>query len=138
MSLRLVDGAPQKVSMTSDILGSWFARLAVKLLNLTPDPVLIFDDDGQLVEEVLPSGHLAYIEEESTELPSLEGMPMRRVVRGRIIGLLKPEAGVLQIVDSMVFHVSRRVDVVAPGPLLRDSMGRVRGCIGLTALMAYR
>ena len=124
--------------MTSDILGSGFARLAVKLLNLTPDPVLIFDDDGQLVEEVLPSGHIAYIEEESTELPSLEGMPMRRVVRGRIIGLLKPEAGVLQIVDSMVFHVSRRVDVVAPGPLLRDSTGRVRGCIGLTALIAYR
>tara|TARA_Y100000114_G_scaffold141390_1_gene147082 strand:- start:772 stop:1146 length:375 start_codon:yes stop_codon:yes gene_type:complete len=124
--------------MTSDILGSGFARLAVKLLNLTPDPVLIFDDDGQLVEEVLPSGHIAYIEEESTELPSLEGMPMRRVVRGRIIGLLKPEAGVLQIVDSMVFHVSRRVDVVAPGPLLRDSTGRVRGCIGLTALTAYR
>ena len=124
--------------MTSDILGSGFARLAVKLLNLTPDPVLIFDDDGQLVEEVLPSGHIAYIEEEATELPSLEGMPMRRVVRGRIIGLLKPEAGVLQIVDSMVFHVSRRVDVVAPGPLLRDSTGRVRGCIGLTALMAYR
>ena len=124
--------------MTSDMLGSGFARLAVKLLNLTPDPVLIFDDDGQLVEEVLPSGHIAYIEEESTELPSLEGMPMRRVVRGRIIGLLKPEAGVLQIVDSMVFHVSRRVDVVTPGPLLRDSTGRVRGCIGLTALIAYR
>lgn len=110
----------------------------MRLVNLTPDPVLIFDDDGQLVEEVLPSGHLAYIEEESTELPSLEGMPMRRVVRGRVIGLLKPEAGVLQIVDSMVFHVSRRVDVVAPGPLLRDSTGRVRGCIGLTALIAYR
>ena len=110
----------------------------MKLINLTPDPVCIFDEDGQLVEEVLPSGHLAYIEEESTELPSLEGMPMRRVVRGRVIGLLKPEPGVLQIVDAMVFHVSRRVDVVAPGPLLRDSTGRVRGCIGLTALMAYR
>jgi hypothetical protein len=110
----------------------------VRLVNLTPDPVCIFDEDGQLVEEVLPSGHLAYIEEESTELPALEGMPMRRVVRGRVIGLLKPEAGTLQIVDPMVFHVSRRVDVVAPGPLLRDSTGRVRGCIGLTALMAYR
>tara|TARA_Y100001937_G_C6941352_1_gene250523 strand:- start:61 stop:456 length:396 start_codon:yes stop_codon:yes gene_type:complete len=127
-----------KASLTFDIHGSGFARLAVRLVNLTPDPVLIFDDDGQLVEEVLPSGHLAYIEEESTELPSLEGMPMRRVVRGRVIGLLKPEAGTLQIVDAMVFHVSRRVDVVAPGPLLRDSTGRVRGCIGLTALMAYR
>lgn len=110
----------------------------MRLINLTPDPVVIFDANGQLLEEVLPSGHLAYIEEQSTELPSLEGMPMRRVVRGRVIGLLKPEPGVLQIVDTIIFHVSRRVDVVAPGPLLRDSAGRVRGCIGLTALMVYR
>jgi len=110
----------------------------VRLINLTPDPVCIFDEDGQLVEEVLPSGHLAYVEEESTELPSLEGLPMRRVIRGQIIGLLKAEPGVLQIVPTMVFHLARRVDVVAPGPVLRDSNGRVRGYLGLTAHLAYR
>ena len=110
----------------------------MRLINLTPDPVLLFDADGNLLEEVLPSGHLAYVEEESTELPSLEGLPMRRVIRGKIIGLLKPAPGVLQIVPMMVFHLARRVDVVAPGPVLRDSDGRVRGYLGLTAHLAYR
>ena len=106
----------------------------MRLVNLTPDPVCIFDENGQLLEEVLPSGHLAYIEEESTELPSLQGVPMRRVVRGRVIGLLKPEPGVLQIVDAMVFHVSRRVDVVAQ---VRCSETRRVGSAAVSALTAH-
>jgi hypothetical protein len=125
-------------SATSAGLGSALERSPVRLINLTPDPVSLFDADGNLLEEVLPSGHIAYIEEESTELPNLNGMPMRRVIRGQIIGLLKPEPGVLQIVPTMIFHLARRVDVVAPGPVLRDSDGRVRGYLGLTALLAYR
>ena len=48
------------------------------------------------------------------------------------------DAGVLQIVPTMVFHLARRVDVVAPGPVLRDSNGRVCGYLGLTAHLAYR
>jgi len=134
----------------------------MKLINLTPHSVTIFDLDAEKIE--LPSSGVARVSTEETDLGIIGQRPFAHSIGeggsihekggmiggipivsspilGPVVGLPKPEEGVAYIVSLMVLQhpdVHGRADVFAPatGPkhaALRDEQGRITGVTRLVA-----
>lgn len=125
----------------------WRSEWPVKLytlgfVNLTPHTINIFNEDGQEIATIKPSGKVARIEVKH-ELADIlnENIPVYSVKTGDVIvystesgevmELSEQEFGVAYIVSGMVADKVNRADVFAPGQLKRDEQGRPIGCIGL-------
>lgn len=108
------------------------------LVNLTPHALTIYRwpvDTNPIT--VPPSGTVARIATRpmSTEVVD-DGVPVTRSALIGVQGLPEPADGVLYVASGMVVdHLGawgpQRMDVVAPGELIRDDAGRPIGCIGL-------
>jgi len=117
----------------------------VNLVNLTPHEITLHV--GGHVVRIPPSGKVARLEEELTDLPPVlfdeygdEGVvhriPRQRALHGKITDLPEPEKGVVFIASMPVAQVAARQgrkDVLSPGKLVRDDAGRIVGCEGLRA-----
>ena len=103
----------------------------MKLVNLTPHEMHIFNENDELVATVPPSGTVARVSVKYTKTGEFESIPLYKAEYGDIEGLPDPEPKVLFIVSGMVKAATDRKDVVAPGELIRDSEGKPIGCRGL-------
>lgn len=109
----------------------------MQLVNLTPHALsILIDDDGAAVA-LLPSGNVARVEVSYTADEPIDAdavtIPTVRATYGAPVGLPSPVDGVGFVVSGMVLEAlgGRRLDVFAPGELVRDAQGRPVGCRGL-------
>lgn len=102
------------------------------IVNLTPHTINIHTGGGPVVS-IQPSGLIARVETKEMEDGEVEGIPVVRSRFGSPIGIPSPEPGVFFIVSRILLDACRgRNDLLAPGPLIRDSEGRPVGCRGLS------
>jgi hypothetical protein len=105
-----------------------------KLVNLTPHPLVIFTDRGQIT--VPPSGvvvRVREVTEDAGELVLDDGtkVPLRRkFLSSEIDGLPEPQEGVVYVVSYLAAQVAwsqGRTDVMATGDPVRDAQGHIVG-----------
>jgi hypothetical protein len=107
----------------------------MKLVNLTPHPVVIVAADGATIT-IPPSGTVA----RCTVTRSVVGtvtvetvtVPVTATVLGQVEHIPEPEPETLFIVSRVVAEAARdRDDLVVPDDVVRDDQGRVIGCRAL-------
>ena len=105
------------------------------VLNLTAHEVRVIVDDGTAVC-FFPSGRVARLREEVTELPSLslgDGLvPLTRVrYESTVEELPDPQPDVIYLVSRVLAAAVGRPDLVFPSEEVRDAAGRIVGCRSL-------
>jgi hypothetical protein len=110
----------------------------VKLVNLTPHEITVFDQNGNEVLRVPPSGITARVNPTENQVGYINGVPVYKVTYGDIQNLPEPQENTVYIVSQIVLQALQakgiqRQDVVAPntgpGPMgaVRDQQGRIVG-----------
>jgi len=108
----------------------------MEIINLTTHSLSLYNEAGELVLEVPPSGTVARVKTlavKAGETP--EGVPLYQTEFGGIEGLPAPQPDTIYAVSALVRghpDVQARLDVYSPGRLLRDEDGRPIGAVGLT------
>ena len=110
----------------------------LRLVNLTPHELKLYDEDGRLIVTLPPSGQIARVSTKEMKIGELDGevdsIPVFTTMYGDVEGLPPREEDTYYIVSRMVLNhpsLKDREDVFAPGKLLRDENGRVIGAVGL-------
>jgi hypothetical protein len=109
----------------------------LKIVNLTPHALNIYDSAGDLVEIVEPSGVVA----RASTYRSLEGkrgaieLYCTSYANPAVVGT--PEPGEAYVVSSIYLQCLRAhggddTGIYVPGEAVRDEAGRVIGCVGLS------
>jgi hypothetical protein len=106
--------------------------MKMKVENLTPHTLNIKNVDGAIVN-IAPSGAIARVGTTRVASDIIAGLRIYNVDFGEIEGLPEPQTNTIYVVSALVQARTNRMDVFAPGEVLRDGRGRVVGCIGLTA-----
>ena len=109
----------------------------MNIVNLTPHPLNLCDEKGEVKTVIPASGRVARIEVEQrvvgyVERPEGKKWPVVTSDVGRIKGLPKPSAGSLYVVSLFVLAnlPAGRSDVIAPDTgktCVRDDAGRIVG-----------
>lgn len=115
------------------------------LVNLTPHELNIRRADGSFMS-LPPSGAVARVSEMRQEIrmedyPSGvadawldQDIPVKFITYGFVVGLPNQSETDAYIVSAMVrLAVPERLDVLSPGPLIRNELGQPIGCDGLIA-----
>lgn len=106
----------------------------MSFVNLTPHEINLFDEDGNEVVALAPTGDSVRIETERQKVGEADGVPIFEVEFGEVNGLPEPNGDDIFIVGGFVNshpEVSERDDVMSPGELIRDSDGNPVGAKGL-------
>ena len=104
----------------------------MKVVNLTPHGVTVFDDDGVVIK-TYPSEGVARARQTNVIVGCLEGAPVVKTEFGEVDGLPEPTEGTVFIVSIITANAAkthgRTTDdlLVTSGPV-RDDKGRVIGC----------
>lgn len=104
----------------------------IEYINVTPHGVNRYDDAGNVVLSLAPSGTIARLTEHTQSAP--DGHAATVVVKlGECIGLSDPQPGVVYVASMPLVMGLRaadinRPDVVYPYGQVRDSNGRIIGC----------
>ena len=95
---------------------------------MTPHDInVIVDGDVTVIRR---DGTVARVNQISTVVDKINGIPVSVVRFGDVVGLPDPVPGVIWIVSALVKQAVNRSDVVSPGELVRNSDGNVIGCKG--------
>lgn len=102
-------------------------------LNLTPHAIqLVSPEDGSILETVPPCDVVARVEVKRTVTSTIRDIPVYECKWGKVTGLPEPHDEVFYIVSMTVREACpTRIDVLSPGPLIRNEQGQVTGCTGL-------
>lgn len=107
----------------------------MKIINLTPHAINVVVN-GQT--RTFPSEGVARATQTSTQVGSLEGIPVFRMEYGAPVDLPDPEEGVYYVVSAITATAARESgritsDLLLTANLVRDEAGRVVGCGGFSA-----
>lgn len=94
-------------------------------VNLTPHNITVGDRNFP------PSGSVARVSSKEVDLGPVDGVPTVSVEFGAVEGLPDPKPNTMFIVSGLVKAQTNRRDVVAPGRLVRDENGNVKGAAAL-------
>jgi len=128
------DGDSGILAIDCSYCGGWWPKgyypTQYRVRNLTPHPVTLIAESGQVVlDPEKPTPRLKIKETELGKI-SIKGVPVL-VVETRpeaIEGLPEPELGVLLIVSRVVAEAARdRDDLLVPDDFVRDEQGQVIG-----------
>lgn len=101
---------------------------APMLINLTPHPIVTKAPNGK-EKEYPPVGPVARVVENKDEIGLIDDVPLYRMSYGKVEGLPRPLEGCWMVVSSMVRQaLPERRDLISPGELVRDDLGRVIAC----------
>jgi len=111
----------------------------VNLVNLTPHPIVVMNDSGEVVLRVPPSGKVARVAVKRVRVGDVNGIPLYRVKYGKVENLPPPRDGTLYIVSLLVLQACRdRKDLIAPdtspASAVRDASGKIVGVKAFTTL----
>lgn len=104
-------------------------------INLTPHVLNVQDKDGYMVE-INPEPISARCSEERKFINFVGRFQLDKVSYGSITGLPEPEENVYYIVSNLLLQAlhSTRPDVVCTGKAIRDTDGKIIGCVGFSIL----
>lgn len=102
---------------------------APKIVNLTPHEVMFYVGDEILT---FKPHHTAARVDQSTDTLNIGGIPVKRIMDQRVLGLPPEVPGTLYIVSGRVFEIALdRADLIAPDTTLdnavKDANGRTIG-----------
>lgn len=109
----------------------------MKLLNLTPHVINIFDLDG--TKEILtlePSGKIARFNDNEKFIRNEEinGSSVPVFIHGQsdVLDMPNPEENIIYVVSTPIrIFLKGRDDIASPGELVRNDLGQPIGCRGL-------
>src|SRR5690606_9819063 len=106
--------------------------IRVKLVNLTPHDVVIYNAKGEVIKTYPKSGKVARIQDEVTIKGDIDGVPVGSITYGEAIDLPEPQDGVYYIVSLVVRQaLPHRKDLISPDTspagVVRDEQGRILG-----------
>ena len=105
----------------------------MNLHNLTPHAVVLHRDDGSTIT-LPPSGTVARVRQESTQVGTVDGVPVVTTRPGPVTGLpaFDTDDGAGYVVSALVrLALPGRIDLFSPADLVRDTAGNVVGCRAL-------
>jgi hypothetical protein len=112
-------------------------EVGVKLINLTPHEVVVYDQTGQnIVLRIPPSGKVARVSVSTETVGEINGVAVRKTTYGDIQDLPDPQPGVIYVVSTLVLIALKdkgiiRTDIVSPDTnpdsALRDTSGKIIG-----------
>lgn len=108
----------------------------MKIINLTPHTMNIFNSEGVQIAAFPPSGKVARVSVKLEQRAHIDGIPVVAGSYGAVTDLPQPEAGTVYIVSALVRTAPEckgRVDVLSPADLVRDASGNIIGCKSLEA-----
>jgi len=109
------------------------------LVNLTPHAINIFDDNGNKVLEIPPSGIVTRVSSTQVTFKQIADIPVSKTIFTDIVDLPEPTENTVFIVSSLVLQALKargikRDDLVAPdtspNSVIRDENGRIIGVKG--------
>lgn len=105
----------------------------MEFVNLTPHTINLITDAGS---KVIPaSGVIARVEQNTTLVREVDGIPVVQATWGDILDLPDPKEDTMYIVSAMVANAAKakgRVqDVVCPGDFVRNEQGQIQGARNL-------
>lgn len=112
------------------------------LINLTPHPVALMDSDGNVRTTIESLGVVPRCQQTDRKVGELEldGVGSIDIVEtefGEISDLPEPVEGVFLVVSAIVAQAARgRHDLLVPSGPVRDSEGRVVGCMRFARIPA--
>mgnify|MGYP000998195436 CR=1 FL=1 len=109
----------------------------MKIINLTPHTLNIYDSANDLVETVPPSGMVARANVTRTLVEKRGHIEMYASVFFGAKALGAPEPDGVYVVSALYLSALRAAGlddtgVYVPGEAVRDEAGRVIGCVGLS------
>jgi hypothetical protein len=104
----------------------------MKIVNLTPHKINIYNEAREQIFVIVPSGTVAKITVFMEKVGDILGVPIFKTTIGQPEGLPERSEGIIYIVSGMFRSHVKRDDLYQPGELLRDDEGRPIGCIGLS------
>lgn len=109
-------------------------KAIMKLINLTPHTLNLFNSNGEQVAVLEASGATARVPVTNQLAGEVSGVPVYRQETGEVTGLPDPVEGVGYVVSLVVrLAVPHRTDVYSPGELVRNDQGQPVGCKGLSS-----
>ncbi len=111
------------------------------IINKTPHMVRIIVEaqngmSGCTSMTIEPDGDPIRLEEKRFECGEIEGIPITYPVYGSA-NLPEEQPGVYYIVSAMVLNAyPERLDLLAPGPAVRNASGQIIACEGLSGTTA--
>lgn len=107
----------------------------VKLVNLTPHEITVYDAAGESVLQVIPSSGMARAAQTREPLDSINGIPVSKTGYGVVEGLPDQRDGVVYIVSVLTAQAAPdRTDLYITDELVRDDTGRILGCKALAQI----
>lgn len=103
----------------------------IEIINLTPHEVNIYNEQGDLLTTVPASGIITRISVSRQKVGELNKIPIFENAYGDVENAPEEKEGIIYITSAMVSSRLKRLDMYAPGELMRDSEGKIIGCIGL-------
>ena len=109
----------------------------IKLVNLTPHAVVIFNAQNEIVLTIPPSDQMARcaaVREvlDEVELANNLRVPITQITLGALADLPEPQEGTIFIVSLNAAKAAklagRMDDIVVPDDTVRDPTGRIIGC----------
>lgn len=109
------------------------------IINLTPHPINIIDEEGNIIK-VFESAGAARATQEDVEIGMLEGIPIIETTFGKIVDLPEYSQGTYYIVSAITAKAASLSgrstrDLLLTGKTVRNSDGQIIGC---QALARYR
>ena len=110
-----------------------------KIINLTPHSIVFFDDAGNKVLTVEPSGLVARcaVDRVQVDTVTVDGIsvPVNQTRFGKVENLPEPQEGTIFIVSALTAQaVPEREDVFITDDAVRDEQGRIIGCRALARI----
>ena len=109
------------------------------IINLTPHPINIVDEEGNVIK-VFESAGVARAAQEDVEIGTLEGISIIETTFGEIVDLPEYSQGTYYIVSAITAKAASlsgrsTLDLLLTGKTVRNSDGQIIGC---QALARYR
>ena len=113
-----------------------------RIINLTPHPITILAEGGEVLLNIGPADEPARVDEKAVNHAALGGIPLVELCSGPITGLPDvPEEGDVFVVSRPVMEAAIDQDLghclVVPYPLARDESGQVIGAYGFATLQGF-
>jgi hypothetical protein len=101
------------------------------IINMTPHPVNIVDQDGKIVKIFESAGQIRLASQTVPDI-EIDGIPTSKTVFGEAVGLPEYTGGTFYIVSQLVKSaLPGRTDLLVPAEVVRDASGNIIGCRSL-------
>ena len=107
-------------------------KKVAQFVNMTPHPVVIVDEAGNVLETYPASGSLIRLAAVTKRIGKINNTPISLTSFGKVEGLPDEEEGVFYIVSQLVKSaLPERNDLYVPAEVLRDEKGQIIGARSL-------